>query len=42
VTDLEWLVQGYLAHKKRPPPEDPTVGLCLAPYGGPRGGGCFL
>ena len=22
--------------------EDPTVGLCLGPYGGPRGGGRFL
>ena len=25
-----------------PPPEDPTVGLCLGPYGGPKGGGGFL
>jgi len=24
------------------PPWDPTVGLCLGPYGGPMGGGCFL
>ena len=31
-------VQGYLAHKKQHPPQDPTVGLCLGPYGGPRGG----
>ena len=23
-------------------PEDPTVGLCLGAYGGPRGGGGFL
>jgi len=30
-------VHGYLAHKKTPPPQDPTVGLCLGPYGGPRG-----
>ena len=30
--------QGYLAHKKAPP-SDPTVALCLGPYGGPRGGG---
>ena len=22
--------------------QDATVGLCLGPYGGPRGGGCFL
>jgi serine/threonine protein kinase len=26
----------------RVPPWDPTVGVCLGPYGGPRGGGCFL
>ena len=36
-------VQVYLAHKKQcPPREDPTVGLCLGLYGGPRVGGCFL
>ena len=35
-------LQGYLAHKKQPPPEDPTAGLCLGPYGGPIGGGQFL
>ena len=35
-------LQGYLAHKRPPPPYDPTSGLCLGPYGGPRGGGCFL
>ena len=29
-------IQGYLAHKKQPPPQDPTVGLCLGPYGGLR------
>ena len=23
-------------------PQDPTVGLCLGPYGGPRGGGVFF
>ena len=28
-------MQGYPAHKKQPPPHDPTVGLCLGPYGGP-------
>ena len=27
---------------KSAPPEDPTVGLCLGHYGGPRGGGGFL
>ena len=28
----------YLAYKKLPPPpKDPIVGLCLGPYGGPRG-----
>ena len=20
----------------------PTVGICIGPFGGPRGGGCFL
>ena len=30
-------VQGYLAHEKTPPPQDPTVGVCLGPCGGPRG-----
>jgi hypothetical protein len=29
-------IQGYLAHKKTPPPQDPTVGRCLGSYGGPR------
>ena len=24
------------------PPWDPTLALCLGPYGGPRGGGVFL
>ena len=23
-------------------PQDPTVGRCLGPYGGPRGGGIFF
>ena len=27
--------RGYLAHKKKPPPQAPTVGLCLRPYAGP-------
>ena len=37
------------AARHHPPPQGvaraglhPTVGLCLGPYGGPRGGGCFL
>ena len=29
-------LQVYLAHNP-PPPWGPTVGLCLGPYGGPRG-----
>ena len=36
------LVQGYLAHKKTPPPYDPTVTLCLGHYGVPGGVGVFL
>jgi len=24
------------------PLEDPTVGICLGPYDGPKGGSCFL
>ena len=28
----------YLAHKKQPPPQDPTVALCLGTYGGHGGG----
>ena len=32
-------LQGYLAHKKQAPPQDPTVGLCLGPFDGPRGVG---
>ena len=31
--------QGYLVHKNPPPPQDPTVGLCLGPCGGPREAG---
>ena len=39
----EAAVERYLAHKKqRPPRKDPTVGLCLGPYGGASGGRCFL
>ena len=37
--NLTVLVQGYLAHKKPPPPQDPTVALCLETYGDPRGVG---
>ena len=29
------VLQAYLAHKRQPLPWDPTVGLCLGPYGGP-------
>ena len=32
-------LQGYLAHKKHPPPLDPEVALCLGTYGDPRGVG---
>ena len=32
------MLQGYITHGKLPPPKDPTVGLCLGPYGGPRKG----
>ena len=35
-------VPGYLAHKKQPPPKDPTKGLSVGPYGGPRRGRLFL
>jgi len=35
-------LQGHLAHKKQPPPQDPTVGPCLGPYGGPGEGVSFL
>ena len=35
-------VEGYLAHEKSAHPQDPTVGLSLGPYGGPRGECCFL
>ena len=34
-------LQGYLAHQDTPSPQDPTVALCLGPYGGPRGWGGF-
>ena len=33
------VVQGYLAHKNPPPPQNPTVALYLGTYGGPRGVG---
>ena len=32
-------LHGYLAHKKHPPSQDPTVGLYLGSHGGPRGEG---
>ena len=31
-------LQGYLAHKNPPPPQEPTVALCLEFNGGPGGG----
>ena len=34
-------LQGYLAHEKQLP-KDPTAGLGLDPYSGPRRGGFFL
>ena len=34
--------QGYLAHRKLPPAQDPAAGLCLGPCGGSTGGDCFL
>ena len=37
--DNLYTIQEYLAHKKPPPPKDPTVGPCLWSYGGPRWGG---
>ena len=35
-------LQGYLAHNPPSPPKNPTIGLYLGSYGGPRGGGLFL
>ena len=35
-------VQGYLTHKKQPPPQDPTAALCLGTYGDPAGAGVGL
>ena len=32
-------VQGYLPSKRMPLPQDPTVGLCIGSYRGPREGG---
>ena len=29
----------YLAHKNPPPPQNPTVAICLGSYGDPRGVG---
>ena len=33
---------GYLAHKKHPPSQDPTVGPFPGSYDGPMGGRLFL
>ena len=33
---------GVPRSKENAPPQNPTVGLCPGPYGGPRGGGGFL
>jgi hypothetical protein len=39
LTHTTHVLQGYLAHKKQTTPlQDSTVGSCLGPYGGPRGG----
>ena len=35
------VVQGFLPHKN-PPPQDPTVALCLGTYDGPGGGGVLM
>ena len=36
------LSTGVPRSEDEPPPTDPTVGLCLGPYGGPQGGGGVL
>ena len=36
------LATGLPRSNETVPPWDPTVGLCLGPYGGPGGGGLFL
>ena len=47
VSPCSW-VRCFLAYRgtsvirNSAPLEDPTVGKCLGPYGGPKGGGCFL
>ena len=38
---LSHRLQGYLAYKNPPPPEDPSVALCLGNFGDPRGVGVF-
>jgi hypothetical protein len=35
-------VDAVVLARGRAAPQDPTVGLCLGPYGGPRGECCFL
>ena len=34
-------LHGYLALKKHPQKENPTVGICLGPHGGPKGSAVF-
>ena len=41
-TDPSRTIQRYLALKKYHPPQDPTVGLSVEPYGSPMGVCCFL
>ena len=37
-SEMHRSLQGYLAHEKMPPPpSDPTVALCVGPYGVPGG-----
>ena len=35
-------VTGVPRPEETAPPQDPAVGVCLGPYGGPRGGSRFL
>ena len=35
------MYRGDSLMRKAPPPQDPTVGLCVGPYSDPRWGGCF-
>ena len=36
-----WLITGAPRSQETALPQDPTVGICRGPYGGPREGGCF-